>query len=326
MTKMRRIVWLLVLAGLFAPSQVQAQTVEYYHLDALGSVRVVTDQNGTVLRRHDFKPFGEEVAGTVTFPNPDRKMFTGQERDSETGLDYFGARYYRAGLGRFTTVDPELNVKQALAEPQRWNRYAYVTDNPLKYTDPDGRDIWLISRMGGFTHTAIGVTGPGYEYVFSFRSAHQLPFDSGRLDVYTSLATYLAKQSAIGNTVALQWPTSLDVDTKMVEFFLAGLVRNNPPPVTLPDGATGLSYDTRLPYLLPFIQCASVSQAALQWVAMVAWPQLGLVGDVGILGNWTPPQLYAEAQAFDALSSLLALSGVQLGRAAPTFHQYRRER
>jgi RHS repeat-associated protein len=54
---------------------------------------------------------------------------------------YFGARYYRAGIGRFTTIDPELNVNAALLDPQRWNRYAYVRNNPLRFTDPDGRDI-----------------------------------------------------------------------------------------------------------------------------------------------------------------------------------------
>jgi RHS repeat-associated protein len=69
-------------------------------------------------------------------------LFTGKERDAETGLDYFGARYYRADLGRFTTVDPELNIPAALVDPQRWNRYAYVRNNPLRYVDPDGKDIW----------------------------------------------------------------------------------------------------------------------------------------------------------------------------------------
>jgi RHS repeat-associated protein len=53
---------------------------------------------------------------------------------------YFGARYYRANLGRFTTVDPELNVNAALLDPQRWNRYAYARNNPLRWVDLDGRD------------------------------------------------------------------------------------------------------------------------------------------------------------------------------------------
>jgi RHS repeat-associated protein len=79
---------------------------------------VVTNQAGAVVRRHDFKPFGEEI--NVTFPNPDRKLFAGQERDSETALDYFGPRYYRADLGRFTTIDPVYTWKENLVDSQRW--------------------------------------------------------------------------------------------------------------------------------------------------------------------------------------------------------------
>ena len=133
--------WLSLLALLW-PVGVAAQDgtrVEYYHLDALGSVRVVTDASGQVVRRHDFGPFGEEVA--AVHPNPERKLFTGQERDAETALDYFGARYYRADLGRFTTVDPMLPIDDALVDPQRWNRYWYARNNPLRYLDPDGRQV-----------------------------------------------------------------------------------------------------------------------------------------------------------------------------------------
>jgi RHS repeat-associated protein len=54
---------------------------------------------------------------------------------------YFGARYYRADIGRFTTVDPVYTWQENLADPQRWNRYAYVRNNPLRWTDPDGRCI-----------------------------------------------------------------------------------------------------------------------------------------------------------------------------------------
>ncbi|MCX6545915.1 MAG: RHS repeat-associated core domain-containing protein [Acidobacteria bacterium] len=127
-----------------APAWAQSgQVVEYYHLDALGSVRVVTDQNAQVVSRHDFLPFGEEWNPSANAK--EKRLFTGHERDAETGLDYFGARYYRASVGRFSTVDPELSVKEAQVDPQRWNRYAYVTNNPLKYTDPDGKNPLLIT-------------------------------------------------------------------------------------------------------------------------------------------------------------------------------------
>jgi RHS repeat-associated protein len=54
---------------------------------------------------------------------------------------YFGARYYGSKIGRFTTTDPFVDQRTALVDPQRWNRYSYGRNNPLRYVDPDGRDI-----------------------------------------------------------------------------------------------------------------------------------------------------------------------------------------
>jgi RHS repeat-associated protein len=62
---------------------------------------------------------------------------SGKERD-ETNLDYFGARYFSGALGRFTSVDP-LMASAISDEPQTWNRYAYVTNNPLRFIDTDGK-------------------------------------------------------------------------------------------------------------------------------------------------------------------------------------------
>jgi len=64
-------------------------------------------------------------------------FLTSKERDTETGLDYFGARYYGSNLGRFTSPDPLLESGRAI-RPQSWNRYAYVLNNPLRFVDPDG--------------------------------------------------------------------------------------------------------------------------------------------------------------------------------------------
>jgi RHS repeat-associated protein len=139
---MKRIGYTLLaaVAVLSLARPVAGQTVEYYHLDALGSVRVITDQNGAVVERHDYLPFGEEwnpPASTAGQP----LRFTGKERNKETGFDYFGARYYASRAGRFTTVDPVITLEENLVDPQRWNRYAYVRNNPLRHTDPDGRCI-----------------------------------------------------------------------------------------------------------------------------------------------------------------------------------------
>jgi RHS repeat-associated protein len=113
--------------------------VEYYHLDALGSVRAVTDATGTVVRRHDYFPFGEEAAPP---PGADSLRFAGKARDGETGLDYFQARYYASRAGRFTTVDPG-HVGGNILDPQSWNAYAYARNNPFRFVDPTGTDYYI---------------------------------------------------------------------------------------------------------------------------------------------------------------------------------------
>jgi RHS repeat-associated protein len=65
------------------------------------------------------------------------QKFTGQERDSESNLDYFHARYFGGALGRFLSPDPG-NAGADPMNPQSWNAYAYVGNNPLGYTDPRG--------------------------------------------------------------------------------------------------------------------------------------------------------------------------------------------
>ena len=134
----------LVLSGGVANAQQEA--VEYYHLDAIGSVRAVSNQANVVIERHDYLPFGEECTTGPCANNPGAgagqpRKFTSKERDQETGLDYFGARYYGARTARFTTVDPVYTWKDNLEDPQRWNRYAYGRDNPLRFIDPDGKQI-----------------------------------------------------------------------------------------------------------------------------------------------------------------------------------------
>jgi RHS repeat-associated protein len=129
---------------------------EYFVADALGSTRLVTDGSGTALRCYDYLPFGEELGvgatgrndpcfTNATYPNafPDlvSQKFTGKERDQETGLDFFGARYYGGAQGRFTSPDPgNVSGLNHMDDPQSWNGYSYVRNNPLKLTDPDGFD------------------------------------------------------------------------------------------------------------------------------------------------------------------------------------------
>lgn len=127
----------LVLLGLATPAQAQVK-IEYYHLDPIGSVRMVTDSAGAEVARYDYHPFGEEVPPVTSGQT---RRYAGKERDAETSYDYFGGRYHAGRVGRFTTVDPAYELEDNLLDPQRWNRYAYVRNNPLRYSDPDGRII-----------------------------------------------------------------------------------------------------------------------------------------------------------------------------------------
>lgn len=140
---------LLALAVLLLrPGLVSAQgamAVEFYHLDAQGNVLAVTDATGAVVEWHDYDVFGQEVTPQ---PGTQPRRFTGKERDTETGWDYFGARYYGSRIGRFTTTDPAYAIQENLLDPQRWNKYAYARNNPLRFVDPDGRRVKVAVAPG----------------------------------------------------------------------------------------------------------------------------------------------------------------------------------
>jgi len=142
--------------------------VHWLVTDQLGTPRMIVDQSGSLanVSHHDYLPFGEELfAGTggrttgLGYSPSDavRQKFTSKERDIETGLDYFGARYYSSTQGRFTSPDEftggpdELysfvddgsanpTFYADLRKPQSLNKYQYSYNNPLRYVDPDGHD------------------------------------------------------------------------------------------------------------------------------------------------------------------------------------------
>jgi RHS repeat-associated protein len=120
--------------------------LEFYHLDAIGSVRMVTNAAGAVVKRNDYFAFGEDIAPMTGDP----RRFTGKELDPETAQHYFGARYYRNLWGRFTSVDPG-QASGSPADPQGWNAYAYVRNNPLRFIDPEGLTYVVYSPQSGIS-------------------------------------------------------------------------------------------------------------------------------------------------------------------------------
>jgi RHS repeat-associated protein len=117
-----------------------AQTGRYFHPDHLGSPRLVTGAGAIKLAYHVYLPFGEEM--TPISQDATRLKFTGHERDlgnsgsNADDLDYMHARFNSPITGRMLSVDPVIGTFNI---PQSWNRYAYVTGNPLRYTDPTGQ-------------------------------------------------------------------------------------------------------------------------------------------------------------------------------------------
>ena len=118
-----------------AMEQVGGKGATYFHSDHLGSTSVVTDENGTVEQELAYYPFGE-TRSTVSPSGVDvAYQYTGQEKDHTTGLYDYHARLYDPHLGRF--ISPDTLVPEPF-NPQEFNRYSYVVNNPLKYLDPTG--------------------------------------------------------------------------------------------------------------------------------------------------------------------------------------------
>jgi RHS repeat-associated protein len=116
----------------------------HFHLDQLGTPRLITTDTGAIAAQYEYYAFGPQPdAATVETPTEELK-FTGHQRDLAPGdvhvLDYMHARYYDGAVGRFLAVDPELHADRAVRLPQKWNRYAYALNNPILNIDPDGRD------------------------------------------------------------------------------------------------------------------------------------------------------------------------------------------
>lgn len=122
-----------------------SNTIYFYGQDMLGTSRTVFTSAGVSCYDADFYPFGGERSYTDTCP-PNYK-FTGKERDAESNLDNFGARYNASQIGRFISPDPLLSSAR-LTNPQTWNRYTYALNNPLRILDPTGLWDWDASAGG----------------------------------------------------------------------------------------------------------------------------------------------------------------------------------
>lgn len=147
----------------YSNQSVNTGNIGYTTPDHLGSTRIVSNKDGSVRSRHDYLPFGEEIVSTLTSNGREtiptynlgniNQKFTGQERDTESGLDFFKSRFYSSDLGRFLSPDEFPGGASAFftsaasakptfyadpTDPQTFNKYQYGYNNPLRFIDPDG--------------------------------------------------------------------------------------------------------------------------------------------------------------------------------------------
>ena len=150
-----------------------AAAVTWLHSDQVGTTRLLTDQSGNNLVQCNqnsyyaqgglltYAPFGAEL--DCTQAQTDFK-FTGKERDAESGLDYFGARYYGSTTGRFMSPDPVFISAQRLMDPQSLNLYSYVRNNSPGLTDDTGLDFYLACQTSD--HSGCGQVQNGSSSVW----------------------------------------------------------------------------------------------------------------------------------------------------------------
>jgi len=123
--------------------------LHFYLNDPLGSRRAQTDAAGFPEQTCQNLPFGDQLYCSGSLTSPTEHHFTGKERDQESGLDYFGARYMSSNMGRFMSPDPSQLFYADLSDPQSLNLYSYGRNNPLVNVDPTGLDCGHINNDTG---------------------------------------------------------------------------------------------------------------------------------------------------------------------------------
>ena len=149
----------------------------YYHGDHLGSSAYLTDEAETITQTLNYLPYGEDWVDVHNNPN---YKYNGKEKDPESGLHYYGARYYDSDISQWLSIDPMADKYPSLSP------YNYCADNPVILVDPDGREIdWVEDKNEKiyWDNKAINqaTTKPGEKY--RGKQGYELT-DNGLLNCY----------------------------------------------------------------------------------------------------------------------------------------------
>ena len=158
----------------------------YRMTDHLGTQVGTLSSTGLLLSATDYAPFGQVFAGGSTDPY----KFTGKERDTESGNDYFEARYYSSAMGRF--MSPDWSAKEEpvpyakLDDPQTLNLYSYVGNNPLSRADKDGHCFWDLC-IGETYATVVTYTALAAATAWAYHNASQyVSSPQGQADLHAA--------------------------------------------------------------------------------------------------------------------------------------------
>ncbi len=119
----------------------QASQITFFVNDLTGSPVAAINDDGQVIWRENFKPYGERMLNQADAAE-NNIWFAARHQDADTGLTYMGARYYDPRIGRFLSTDP---VRFSEGNVHSFNRYAYANNNPHRFVDPDGKDSITLS-------------------------------------------------------------------------------------------------------------------------------------------------------------------------------------
>ena len=288
-----------------------AQGLHYALADPLGTKRVQFTINSSGLETTELNclslPFGNSLNNSFTTDcvpvgtsgaDATEHHFTGKERDTESGNDYFGARYYASSMGRFMSPDPMSPMSKGkgaafmeyIGQPQNWNRYAYVRNNPMALFDPDGKEtqVAIGGRVGDnvFGHAAIIINGKVYSFGTNYTKG-----PSGKLDWGGDANTYLQGNAAKGRSTDL---LTLNITPAQEKTLQQQLDSNNPnapgtAPYSIPNGNSCVD-QVQNPLVATGILPATSSDASN--------PAAGLPGVVPAPGSpVTPSGLESELQS-----------------------------
>ncbi|KPA11311.1 RHS repeat-associated core domain protein [Candidatus Magnetomorum sp. HK-1] len=233
----------------------QYQRIQYYHQDHIGSSNIMTDANGNVTDETVFYPFGHvrnhQRSKEAKHLLPSHYLFTGKEKDKESGLQYFEARYYDGVLGHFLSVDPKYteidsfektDLNNFLIDPQKLNLYSYVSNQPVIYFDPNGlwkltfqartfitvNDFTLTELGGAATYDSVGdswstqghviMNGAKANIDFQNRSGKLGTQDKGFSQKVPGLGTLEFKANYLGNTKDSKVELSVNGEAGMFRF------------------------------------------------------------------------------------------------------------